>query len=68
MPQSLAVDEAVLARAVERVIGPAFLVEKLLDDPRREGYHHQKVIPNAGPLLQRDRLAADPVSAVVGAI
>lgn len=68
MSESVVVDEAILALAVERVIAPAFLVARQLDDPKREGYHHQNVIPKAGPLLQRDRLAADPIGSVSAAI
>ena len=56
----LQIDEPLLDLAVEKVIRPAFTHFGHLDDTNKEGYHHQKVIPKAGPALSSDALNNDP--------
>lgn len=64
--EPLPFNEEVLEAAVEEVIGP--LVENgALEDPEREGYIHQKVIPGAQMHLIREAVAEDPVEAMRGA-
>jgi hypothetical protein len=59
----LPVDNELMEAAVQQVIRP-LLEDGVLDDPSREGYIHQQVIPRAQKNLIREAVAANPVGAV----
>ena len=61
-------DLDVLTRAVTQSLRPALLDGGALQDPKREGYHHQRVLPRTLPLLTPEHLAADPREALTRAL
>lgn len=65
---TMQIDEELLALAVQKTLRPHLIDEGALNDPKREAYHHQEVIPGAQPHLTREALEADPVTHVGEAI
>lgn len=62
------INQDLLARAVAAKIKPLLIDQDYLDDSKHEGYHHEKVIPKAQPLLARRSLEQDGRKAVTGAV
>ena len=62
------IDEVKLKEAVDKVIRPRLIDDGHLFDSSREGYHHSKIIPNAQPLLTRDKLTENTKDNLINAL
>src|SRR5690606_26407777 len=62
------INEQLLGRAVDQSIRPVLVEGGALEDVKREGYHHKKVIPGASPHLTPDALRSDVRTHVAAAL
>ena len=66
--RKMAIDEKLLALAVERKIRPLLIDQGELLQGGEEAYQHHKVLPKALALLSRESIASDPIGALKGAV
>lgn len=57
-----------LDKAVNETIRPRLIDQGYLDDLNQEGYQHKRILPKAQPLLSHERLSAESVESVRGAL
>jgi len=62
------INKELFASAVDQTIRPYLIDKGCLNDPKSEGYHHKKVIPNAQPFLTQDSLNSDAVGNIKAAL
>lgn len=67
MENAIQINDEVLTKAVEKTIRP-LLETGILDDPKREAFHHQKMLPTAQPCLTREAIEANPIENVSRAV
>jgi len=67
MDATVNINEEVLSKAVEKTIRP-ILDTGVLEDPKMEGFHHQKMLPTAQPCLTTEAIESNPVENISRAI